>query len=157
MSNQYAVDIPTLPVNQCHAHLIQFLVECKAVIWECRAAEIGRQAFGTRMVYRETFLQIQRRLLQHLIRKSPIVKAKHQLWIRDASQDRQPEIHWTSEGIFSNKYGPDQERLQISDPHFDKFPNTATFACWKIRFKTEVCTAHNFLGSYAVDQGSGVG
>ena len=31
---------------------------------------MGRQAFGTHMVSRETFLQIQRRLLQHLIRKS---------------------------------------------------------------------------------------
>ena len=28
MLNQYAVDNPTLPVNQCHSHLIQFLVEC---------------------------------------------------------------------------------------------------------------------------------
>ena len=73
-----------------------------------RAATIGRQVLGTRMVYRETFLQIQRRLFQHLIRKSSIlgflmrqnihhlmwwVKAKHQFRIRDASQDRQPEIH----------------------------------------------------------------
>ena len=37
-------------------------------------------------------------------------------------------------------YGADQQRLQISDPHFDKFPTPATFACWKIKFKTEVCT-----------------
>ena len=29
--------------------------------------------FGTRMVFRETFLQIQRRLLQHFFRKSPIL------------------------------------------------------------------------------------
>ena len=36
--------------------------------------------------------------------------------------------------------GADQQRLQISDLHFDKFPTPATFACWKIRFKTEVCT-----------------
>ena len=28
MLNQYAVDIPTLPVDQCHSHLIQFLKEC---------------------------------------------------------------------------------------------------------------------------------
>ena len=28
MLNQHAVDIPTLPVNQCLSHLIQFLVEC---------------------------------------------------------------------------------------------------------------------------------
>ena len=31
MLNQYAVDIPTLPVNQCLSHLIQFMVECQAV------------------------------------------------------------------------------------------------------------------------------
>ena len=68
---------------------------------------MGRQVLGTRMVYRETFLQIQRRLLQHLIRKSQThgslmyqnthhhmwwVKAKHPFRLRDASQDRQPEI-----------------------------------------------------------------
>ena len=40
--------------------------------------------------------------------------------------------------------GPDQQRLQISDLHFDKFPSAATFACWKIRFKTEVCTCSQF-------------
>ena len=40
-------------------------------------------------------------------------------------------------------YGADQQRLQISDLHFDKF-STATFACWKIRFKTEVCTCLQF-------------
>ena len=27
---------------------------------------------------------------------------------------------------------------------FDKFPTSATFACWKIRFKTEVCTCSQF-------------
>ena len=40
----------------------------------------------------------------------------------------------------SKNYGADQQRLQISDPHFDKVPTPATFVCWKIRFKTEVCT-----------------
>ena len=50
------------------------------------------------------------------------------------------------------------QRLQISDLHFDKFPTPATFACWKIRFKTEVCTCSQFpTGSDAVDQRSGVG
>ena len=46
----------TLPVNHRFSHLIQILVECQAVLWECRAATMGRQAFGTHMVYRETFL-----------------------------------------------------------------------------------------------------
>ena len=40
----------------------------------------------------------------------------------------------------SKNYGADQQRLQISDLHFDKFPTPAIFACWKIRLKTEVST-----------------
>ena len=50
-----------------------------------------------------------------------------------------------SGGDSSKKYGADQQRLQISDLHFDKLPTPATFACWKIRFKTEVCTCSQFL------------
>ena len=49
-----------------------------------------------------------------------------------------------SEGGSSKNYGADQQRLQISDLHFDKFPTPATVACWKIRFKTEVCTRSQF-------------
>ena len=49
-----------------------------------------------------------------------------------------------SGGDSSKDYGADQQRLQISDLHFDKFPTPATFACWKIRFKTEVCTCSQF-------------
>ena len=49
-----------------------------------------------------------------------------------------------SGGDSSKNYGADQQRLQISDLHFDKFPTPATFTCWKIRFKTEVCTCSQF-------------
>ena len=49
-----------------------------------------------------------------------------------------------SGGDSSKNYGADQQRLQISDLHFDKFPTPATFACWKIRFTTEVCTCSQF-------------
>ena len=49
-----------------------------------------------------------------------------------------------SEGRLSKNYGADQQRLQISDPHFDKFPAPATFACWKKRFKTEVFSCSQF-------------
>ena len=48
------------------------------------------------------------------------------------------------EGRFSKDCGADNQRLQISDLHFDKFPTPATFACWKMRFKTEVCTCSQF-------------
>ena len=49
-----------------------------------------------------------------------------------------------NEGDFSKNYGADQQRQQISDLHFGKFLTPATFACWKIRFKTEVCTCSQF-------------
>ena len=44
----------------------------------------------------------------------------------------------------SKNFGADQQRLQNSHLHFDKFHTLATFACWKIRFKTEVCTCSQF-------------
>ena len=73
------------------------------------------------------------------------MKAKHQFRIRDASQDRQPENSVIPcEGKFPKNYGEDQQRLQISDPHFDKFTTPATIAGWKIRVKTEVCTCSQF-------------
>ena len=49
-----------------------------------------------------------------------------------------------SGGDSSKNYGADQQRLQTLDLHFDKIPTSATFACWKIRFKTEVCTCSQF-------------
>ena len=123
---------------------------------------MGRQAFGTHMVYRETFLQIQLRLLQHLIRRnwihgvliyrepihsSPAEKNENQTPVQDLRCQSGPSAKNSchpSEGDSSKNYGADQQRLQISDLHFDKFPTPATFACWKIRFKTEVCTCSQF-------------
>ena len=59
---------------------------------------------------------------------------------------------------FSKNYGADQQRLQISDPHFDKSPTPATFACWKIRFKTGGMYVFTIsYGNFAVDQRSGDG
>ena len=73
------------------------------------------------------------------------MRIKHQFKIRDASLDRQPKNSVIpSNGDSLKNYVADQQRLQISDLHFDKFPNPATFACWKIRFKTEVCTCSQF-------------
>ena len=61
------------PVRSGNSHvtsrpvLIQYLKECCDILSLRRAAERGRQAFGTHMVYLETFLQIQTRLHQHLV------------------------------------------------------------------------------------------
>ena len=73
------------------------------------------------------------------------VKGEHRINNRDASLDSQPKIQSSSaEETLQKKYGADQQRLQISDLHFDKFTTPATFACWKIRFKTEVCICSQF-------------
>ena len=71
MLNQLAEEIPTLPVDQCHSHLIRYLEGCCDILSYRRAAEKG-QAFGTHMVYRETFLQIHLHLHQLLILKNCI-------------------------------------------------------------------------------------
>ena len=49
-----------------------------------------------------------------------------------------------SAGDSSKNYGADPQPLQISDLYFDKFPTPSTVACWKIRFKTEVCACSQF-------------
>ena len=55
------------------------------------------------------------------------------------AQDQDPRCHSGqsaknsvvfSGGDSSKNYGADQQRLQISDLHFDKFPTPVTFACW---------------------------
>ena len=85
------------------------------------------------------------------------MRIKHQFRIRDASLDRQPKIQSSLvREIPQKNYGADQQRLQISDLHFDKFTTPATFACWKIRFQDRGMYLFTIShGSDAMDQGSG--
>ena len=79
---------------------------------------------------------------------SPHVMSENQTPVQDQRCQSGPSATNSvipSEGGFSKNCGADQQRLQISDPHFDKFTTPATFACWKTRFKTEVVLVHNFL------------
>ena len=74
--------------------------------------------------------------------------------MRDANQDRQPEKTCDPNGgRYPKDYGADQQRLQISDLHFDKFPTPTTFACWNFRLYLFTISYE----SYAVDQRSGDG
>ena len=78
---------------------------------------------------------------------SPHVTSESQTPVQDQRCQSGPSAKDSvifSGGDYPKKYGADQQRLQISDLHFDKFPTPATFACWKIRFKTEVCTCSQF-------------
>ena len=82
------------------------------------------------------------------LRSSQAVKNDYQTPVQDQRCQSGPSAKNSvipSEGDSSKNYGADQQRLQISDLHFDKFPTPATFAFWKIRFKTEVCTCSQFL------------
>ena len=161
MLNQFAVEIPTLPVDQCLSHHIQYQKDCCDILSLRRTAEKG-QAFGTHRVYRETFLQIQMRLHQHLILKNCIngirqskTRSIRPQWRKVKRPEQSQDLRCQSGpsakdsvifsgGESSKNYGADQQRLPILDLHFDKFPTPATFAFWKIRFKTEVCTCSQF-------------
>ena len=164
MLNQFAVEIPTLPVDQCHSHLIQYLKECWDILSYRRAAEKGPAKYlGCIWYIRKRFCKstsfffssvssgikfyLEGKLLKNQFtclqwRKE---KGKNKIKIWDASLDRQPKIQSSSvEETIQENYGADQQRLQILDLHFDKFPTPATVACWKKRFKTEVCTCSQF-------------
>ena len=81
------------------------------------------------------------------IRSLPAEKNENQTPVQDLRRQYGPSAKDSvilSGGNSSKNSGADQQRLQISDLHFDKFPTPATFACWKIRFKTEVCTCSQF-------------
>ena len=159
MLNQYAVDIPTLPVNFCLSHLIQSLVE--PFSWNAEPQQ-GRQAFGTHDTSGNVFanptacssalypleLNPWSSGISEPIHSSTAVKSENQTPVQDQRCQSGPSTKNSvlpSAGDSSKNYGADQRRLQISYLHFDKFPSPATFACWKIRFKTEACTCSQFL------------
>ena len=123
---------------------------------------MSRQAFGTHMVYRETFfanpdasssapypqeLNQWNSSIEEPLHSSTVEKSERQKQDQDLRCQSGPSVKKSvifGEGDSPKNYGADQQRLQISDLHFDKFPTPATFACWKIRFKTEVCTCSQF-------------
>ena len=81
------------------------------------------------------------------LHSSTVEKSEKQTPVQDQRCQSGPSAKSSvipGEGDSLTNYGADQQRLQISDLHFDKFPTPAMFACWKIRFKTEVCTCSQF-------------
>ena len=63
-----------------------------------------------------------------------------------------------SGGDSSKNYGADQQRLQISDLHFDKFPTPATFLVLEDNIQDRGLYLFTIsYGSHAMDQRSGVG
>ena len=159
MLTQFAVEIPMLPVDQCHSHLIQYLKD--SFVTPCRR-EGPPSISDTHGISGNVFanpddasssapypqeLNQWNSSIEESYHSSTVEKSQRQQQYQDQRCQSRPSAKNSvipSEGDPSNNYGVDQQRLQISDLHFDKFPTPATFACWKIRFKTEVCTCSQF-------------
>ena len=151
MLNQYAMDIHPIPVNPCLSHLIQFLVECSAVLEECNNWQpsiwdthgksgnvFADPVASSASLYPQELNPWSSRILE-TIHSSTAEKKKNQTQVQNQRCQSGPSARNSvilSEGDSFRNYGADQQRLQISDLHFDKFPSPATFACRKIRFKT---------------------
>ena len=174
--NRYAVEILTLPVKRCYSLNILFLKDCGGFHSYRRAAKKDRQTLGIYLVCRETFfanpqasstapypqeLNLWRKIIEEPLHLSTVEKSERPEQNRDLRCQSGPSAKDSvifSGGDSSKNYGADQQRLQISDLYFDKFPTPATFACWKIKVQDR--GVYLFTISYggdAMDQRSGVG
>ena len=91
---------------------------------------------------------------------SPHVMSESQTPVHDQRCQSGPSVRNSvipSEGGFSKDHGPDQQGLQISDLHFDKYTTPATFGCWKNIQDRGMYLFTISYGSNAVDQRSGDG
>ena len=134
MLNQYAVDIPTLPVNLCSSHLIQFLVECQAVlfvmpsrkdgppsIWDTHGISgnvFANPTASSSAPYPQELNPWSSNVSEHT---SPHVMSESQTPIQDLRCQSGPSARNSvipSEGDSLKNFGADKQRLQISDLHF---------------------------------------
>ena len=135
MLSRCAVEILTLPINRCYSpkHPIPSHVA-------------NPQAFSS-TPYPQELNSLWKKTTEEPIHISTAEKndrPERDQELRCQSGPSAKDSVIFSGGDYPKNYGADQQRLQISDLHFDKFPTPATFACWKIRFKTEVCTCSQF-------------
>ena len=159
MLNQFAVEIPTLPVDQCHSHLTQGMLRHSFVspsrevgppsIWDTHGIlgnVFADPHASSSAPYPQELHQwnssIEEPLHSSTVEKSERPEANQDLRCQSGPSAKDSVIF--SGGDSLKNYGADQQRLQILDLHFDKCPTPATSACWKIRFKTEVCTCSQF-------------
>ena len=155
MLNQYAVEIPTLPVSfpphpipegmLRHSFVWPSRREGPPSIWDTHGKSgnvfVNPDASSSAPYPQE--LRQWNSSIEEPLHSSTVEKSERQEQDQDLRCQSGPSAKGSvilSGGDSSKNFWADQQRLQISDLHFDKFPTPATFACWKIRFKTEVCT-----------------
>ena len=105
---------------------------------------IGKRFYKSSCVLFSTFsagiesMELQNRRAASLIHSGKSrVRDKHKIKMRDASLDSQPKIVLSSvqetlQSVMGQTNNNDCRFLL----HFDKFPTPATFACWKMKFKS---------------------
>ena len=129
-------------------HLIQILVECYAVLWECQPQRRAAKRLGHTSAPYPKELNPWSSGREETIHSSTVEKSEKRTPVQDLRCQSVPSAKKSvifSGGDSSKNYGADQQRLQISYLHFDNFfPTPATFACWKIRLNIEVCTCSQF-------------
>ena len=128
---------------------------------ECRVAEKGRQAFGTHGISGNVFANpdtsspapYPQELHQW---NSPIEEPLHSSTAENSERQEQNQDLRCQSGpsaknsvIFSGgdsskNYGQTNNDCRFRIFISTNFPTPATFACWKTRFKTEVCTCSQF-------------
>ena len=176
MLNQYAVDIPTLPVNQCLSHLIQSLGgmlsrsigmpsrrEGPPSIWG-HAWKIGKRFCRSSCVLFSTLpagmesIEFGKSRTDSFHRQRRRMRIGHQFKIRDASQDRRPKIHSSLVRDSLKNYGADQQRLQIFRYSFRQIPCTSNVCLLEDKIQDWGMYVFTIsYGSYALDQRSGDG
>ena len=176
MLNQFAAEIPTLPVDQSHSHFIRYQKDCWDLPSYRRAAKKGPPCiWDTHGISGNIFSN------PHASSSAPypqelnlwVTTIEEPLHMSTVEKSERPKQNWDlrcqsgpsakdsvifSGGDSSKNYWADQQRLQILEFHFDKFRTPATFACWedKVQDRGMFSFAISY-GKNAMDQRSGDG
>ena len=137
MLNQYAVEIPTLPVDQCHYPIPEGMLRPSFVsprhkegppdIWDTPGKSgnvFANPQPSSTAPYPQELHQwnssIEEPLHSSTVEKSERPEQNQDLRCQSGPSAKDSVIFSGEDS--SKKYGADQQRLQISDLHFDKFP-----------------------------------
>ena len=162
MLNQFAVEISTLPVDQCHSHLIRYQPEGMLrhsfvspyhregppSIWDVHGMSgnvFAHPQASSSVPYPQELNSLWKKTFEEPLHTSTAEKSgrpEQNQGLRCQSGPSAKDSVIVSGRDSSKNHGAHRQRLQISDLHLDKFPTPATFACGKIRFK--VCTCSQF-------------
>ena len=140
-------DVESVRSGHSHVQLTSVFPTSSSSWWDAKPfsgnaepQEWAAKHLGHTWFIGKTFLQIQQRLLQHLIRRSwihgvPInrnthhhmwwVRTKHEFRIRDASQDRQPEIQSSLVRRFFKELWSRPTTTADFGSSFRQFPHTS--------------------------------